>query len=102
MYQIVVPAKGSFGENAYAFFILPSIRYVISNAKLNALYSAIKEINEGEEDEEGLFNADTEKDDDEKENSDSPKEGEGAEENVPEEGGEINASEENVSEGEEK
>lgn len=47
MYQIVVIAKGSFSEQSYAFYILPSIRYVISNAKLNALYAAIKSINEG-------------------------------------------------------
>ena len=61
-YNIVVIAKGSFGDAYYAFYILPSIRYVISNAKLNSLYNSIKDINgEGEEGsssfEEGLEGA---------------------------------------------
>ncbi|MCI2068720.1 MAG: DUF4194 domain-containing protein [Bacilli bacterium] len=103
MYQIVVPAKGSFGENSYAFFILPSIRYVISNAKLNALYSAIKEINEGEDDEEGLFNGDAEKEDEgEKEEESSPAETEGTEDNIPEEGNEVPSEAEDVNQGDAK
>jgi uncharacterized protein YneF (UPF0154 family) len=46
MYNIISLAKGSLGEANYAFYILPSIRYVISNAKLNALYNAVKAIND--------------------------------------------------------
>lgn len=44
MYNIVSIARGSFSEPAFAFYILPSIRFVISNAKLNALYNAVKSI----------------------------------------------------------
>ncbi|MBP3713476.1 MAG: DUF4194 domain-containing protein [Bacilli bacterium] len=44
MYQIVCIAQGSFSDTSWGFYILPSIRYVISNAKLNALYNSIKEI----------------------------------------------------------
>jgi hypothetical protein len=44
LYNIVVIAQHSFSDLSYAFYILPSIRYIISNAKLNALYNAIAEI----------------------------------------------------------
>jgi len=43
MYNIVTLAKGSLSESTYAIYILPSIRYVISNAKLNALYSSLNQ-----------------------------------------------------------
>lgn len=43
-YNIVVIADRSFSESFYAFYILPSIRYVISNAKLNSLYNSIEDI----------------------------------------------------------
>jgi hypothetical protein len=46
MYSVITLAKGSLSEASFAFYILPSIRYVISNAKLNALYAAIQEINQ--------------------------------------------------------
>jgi hypothetical protein len=48
-YNIVVLADKSFSESSYAFYILPSIRYVISNAKLNSLYNSIEEIKETKE-----------------------------------------------------
>lgn len=37
-FNVIVRGKGSFSDASYSFYILPSIRYVISNAKLNALY----------------------------------------------------------------
>ncbi|MFA6796149.1 MAG: DUF4194 domain-containing protein [Bacilli bacterium] len=48
-YNIVVLANKSFSESSYAFYILPSIRYVISNAKLNALYNSIENIRKEKE-----------------------------------------------------
>jgi len=48
-YNIVVIAQHSFSEVNYAFYILPSIRYVISNSKLNVLYNSIKDINDEKE-----------------------------------------------------
>lgn len=47
MYNIVSIVRGSFSEPSYSFYILPSIRFVISNAKLNALYNAIKNVSDG-------------------------------------------------------
>jgi len=38
-YNIIVSVKGSFNDSLYSFDILPTIRYVISNEKLNALYN---------------------------------------------------------------
>ncbi len=43
-YNIICLSKGSFNDSSYEFYILPSIRYVISNARLNALYSMITNI----------------------------------------------------------
>lgn len=40
-YNIICLSKGSFNDSNYEFYILPSIRYVISNARLNALYNMI-------------------------------------------------------------
>lgn len=51
MYNIVTLAKGSLSEPTYAVYILPSIRYVISNAKLNALYASINQGGEEETEE---------------------------------------------------
>lgn len=64
MYNIITLAKGSLSESTYAIYILPSIRYVISNAKLNSLYSYITE-NPSQPDQAangGLFQAEEEKD----------------------------------------
>ncbi len=40
-YNIICLSKGSFNDSNYEFYILPSIRYVISNARLNALYNML-------------------------------------------------------------
>lgn len=45
-YNIVVLSDKSFSESTYSFYILPSIKYVISNAKLNSLYNSIENIKE--------------------------------------------------------
>lgn len=47
-YNIICLSKGSFNDSNYEFYILPSIRYVISNARLNALYSMITNIDSDE------------------------------------------------------
>lgn len=47
-YNIISLSKGSFNDSNYEFYILPSIRYVISNARLNALYSMITNIDSDE------------------------------------------------------
>lgn len=47
-FNVVCLFKGSFSEAYCSFYILPTIRYVISNAKLNALYNAIQDAS-GEE-----------------------------------------------------
>ena len=36
-YNIIARAQHSFYDSSYSFYILPSIRYVISNSKMNAL-----------------------------------------------------------------
>ncbi len=47
-YNIICRAQHNFSDPSYSFYILPSIRYVISNAKLNALYDQIEKINNGD------------------------------------------------------
>lgn len=37
-FNVIARGKGSFNDPTYSFYILPSIRFVISNDKLNALY----------------------------------------------------------------
>lgn len=37
-FNIINRANGTYGDPSYSFFILPTIRYIISNEKLNALY----------------------------------------------------------------
>ena len=54
MYNIVCRAKNTFSDPSYSFYILPSIRYVISNAKLNALYDQINRMG-GEEEEDDFL-----------------------------------------------
>lgn len=48
-YNIIVRAQHSFYDSSYSFYILPSIRYVISNSKMNALYDEVTKIAEGNE-----------------------------------------------------
>lgn len=37
-FNVIAKGVGSFNDNTYNFFILPSIKYVISTEKMNALY----------------------------------------------------------------
>lgn len=48
-YNIIARAHHSFYDSSYSFYILPSIRYVISNSKMNALYDEVTKIAEGNE-----------------------------------------------------
>ena len=40
-FNIVTRANNSYGDPSYSFYIMPTIRYVISSAKLNALYTML-------------------------------------------------------------
>ena len=40
-FNIVTRANISYGDASYSFFIMPTIRYVISSEKLNALYTML-------------------------------------------------------------
>ncbi|MBQ8141952.1 MAG: DUF4194 domain-containing protein [Bacilli bacterium] len=48
-FNVVCKANNSYGDPSYSFFIMPTIRYVISSEKLNALYSLLTEAPEEEE-----------------------------------------------------
>lgn len=48
-YNIIARAQHSFYDSSYSFYILPSIRYVISNSKMNALYDEVTKNAEGNE-----------------------------------------------------
>lgn len=48
-YNIIARAQHSFYDSSYSFYILPSIRYVISNSKMNALYDEVIKIAEDNE-----------------------------------------------------
>lgn len=48
-YNIIARAQHSFYDSSYSFYILPSIRYVISNSKMNAIYDEVTKIAEGNE-----------------------------------------------------
>lgn len=43
-YNIISLARGTFNDSSYSFFILPTIRYVISNARLNAIHDTISKM----------------------------------------------------------
>lgn len=49
-FNIIVRAQHTFNDANYSFYILPSIRFVISNARMNALFDEITKINDGTED----------------------------------------------------
>lgn len=49
-YNIISKASGSYSEPSYSFFILPAIRYVISNEKLTAICNMLAKEEESEED----------------------------------------------------
>ncbi len=51
-YNVLCLANGSLSEGSYGLYILPSIRYVISDAKLNALCRFYNDLNGEEENEE--------------------------------------------------
>ena len=40
-FDIVTRANNSYGDPSYSFYIMPTIRYVISSEKLNALYTML-------------------------------------------------------------
>ena len=40
-FNIVTSANNSYGDPSYSFYIMPTIRYVISSEKLNALYTML-------------------------------------------------------------
>lgn len=48
-FNIIARGRGSFNDNSYSFFILPSIKYIISTAKMNALYKFLTGEDETEE-----------------------------------------------------
>lgn len=48
-YNIIARAQHSFYDSSYSFYILPSIRHVISNSKMNALYDEVTKIAEDNE-----------------------------------------------------
>lgn len=52
-FNVLIKKEGSFNDNFYSFYILPPIRYVISNTKLNALYKFLTGNTSEQEGEEG-------------------------------------------------
>lgn len=48
-FNIIAKGRGSFNDNNYSFFILPSIKYVIDTAKMNAIYRFLNGETEEEE-----------------------------------------------------
>lgn len=49
-FNIIARGRGSFNDNNYSFFILPSIKYIISTSKMNALYKFLTGSEEQKED----------------------------------------------------
>lgn len=47
-FNIVSKANNTYGDPSYSFFIMPTIRYVISSEKLNALYTMLTKPQEEE------------------------------------------------------
>lgn len=47
-FNVVSKANNTYGDPSYSFFIMPTIRYVISSEKLNALYSLLTQPKEEE------------------------------------------------------
>lgn len=48
-FNVVSRANNSYGDPTYSFFILPTIRYVLSTEKVNALYNYLTQPQEEEE-----------------------------------------------------
>lgn len=60
-FNIVTRVSGSYSDPTYSFYILPTIRYVISNEKMNALYNFLTgNTSQEERDEMDLFSANQE------------------------------------------
>ena len=55
-FNIVTRYRGRFSESSYSFYILPTIKYVISSEKMNALYQFINGESETLDDQGDLFN----------------------------------------------
>lgn len=47
-FNVVTKANGTYSDPSYSFFILPTIRYVISSEKMNALYNFLTKPEEDE------------------------------------------------------
>ncbi len=54
-FNVVSRATNSYGDPTYTFFIMPTIRYVISSEKLNALYTFLTRPEEEEDHSPSLF-----------------------------------------------
>jgi hypothetical protein len=48
LYRSITLYKGSLADSSFSFLILPSIRYLISSAKIQSLYAAIRNQSEGQ------------------------------------------------------
>ena len=48
LYRSITMYKGSLADSSFSFLILPSIRYLISSAKIQSLYAAIRNQSEGQ------------------------------------------------------
>lgn len=55
-YNVITRANGTYGDPSYTFFILPTIKFVISSEKMNALYGLLTKPQE-EEGPSGMTNA---------------------------------------------
>lgn len=67
-FNIVNRARGTYSDPSYSFFILPSIRFVISNEKMNALYSFLTEGTPDKEEGSPFFGAKAQKTEESEEN----------------------------------
>ena len=54
-FNVVSRANGTYGDPSYSFFILPTIRYVISSEKMNSLYSFLEGNDEESDSDSQLF-----------------------------------------------
>ncbi len=54
-FNIVTKANNNYGDPSYSFFVLPTIRYVISSEKLNSLYTMLTAPKEEENNTPSLF-----------------------------------------------
>ena len=75
-YNVVSRANGTYGDPSYSFFILPTIKFVISAEKMNALYGFLTK---PEHEEEGIlanaFDSSVASKEEEKEEEEMPRTG---------------------------